>query len=284
MNIESRSFLQIQLPARARVLWVSPAWAVVCGLIASAAFTWTGRDVLLAALALVLADSAWASVWGGLAETDWRTIFSGWQSFQVEPVASALVERGSPADRSQHLWARWHMWWAAGGREQGGTPLFSALFAAVLALLLSIVIGGEAVALTLAALALIQIALILRLHGHAAYWLRGLIDIGFAWWLGQLIFGALTLPAMIGALLFASSYAALLDLAQGRAGLRRWLLPQLIIVVMLIVLQQPSAALALTAVLIAQTTLSTVLNGLDFARAAQFWLMLAMLITALGIR
>lgn len=281
---ESGSFLRLQIPARARALWLSPAWAVLCGIIASSSFVWTGRDVLLAALAVLLADSAWASVWWGLVETDWRAVFGNWKTLQVRPAFSPLVDRGSPAERSQHQVARWRVWWEAGGREQGGTPLFSALFAAVLALVLSIVIGGQAVALSLAALALIQIALILRLQGQAAYWLRGLVEVGLAWWLGHLIFGELTLLSAVTALLFSVSYAALLDLAHDGESLRRWLLPQLISVIILAAIQQPIAALALIAVLIAQATLSTTLRGLDFARAAQFWLMLAMLIAALGIR
>ena len=53
---------------------------------------------------------------------------------------------------------------------------------------------------------------------------------------------------------------------------------------MLVLLQQPIAALALFTMLIAQASLSTVLHGLDFARTAQIWLMLSMLIAALGIR
>ena len=51
MNIETGHFIRIQIPARARTLWLSPAWAVVCGIVASNAFTWNGRDVLIAILA-----------------------------------------------------------------------------------------------------------------------------------------------------------------------------------------------------------------------------------------
>jgi hypothetical protein len=76
----------------------------------------------------------------------------------------------------------------------------------------------------------------------------------------------------------------MLDLAQGATSTRRWILPQLVMVVLLVLLQQPFAALALFTMLIAQVSLSTVLHGLDFARTAQIWLMLSMLIAALGIR
>jgi len=63
-----------------------------------------------------------------------------------------------------------------------------------------------------------------------------------------------------------------------------WMELTLILVIVLIWLQQPSAVLALMAVLVAQALLATVMHSLDFARAAQGWLMLAMLVVAQGIR
>jgi hypothetical protein len=92
------------------------------------------------------------------------------------------------------------------------------------------------------------------------------------------------LLSTLAAVIFSLVYAAMLDLAHGAAATRRWLLPLVVLVILLIWLQQPIAALALLAVLIAQALLATVMRGLDFARAAQWWLMLAMLVVALGIR
>ena len=153
MNIETGQFLRFQIPARSRVLWLSPAWAVLCGLIASSAFVWTGRDVLIAALAVVVADGAWATQWWGLVDTDWRQLFANWKGIAVERTEAPLAWRGSPADRSQHNLARLRVWWQAGGREQAGTPLISALAALALGVLLSTVISWQALALTLAAFA-----------------------------------------------------------------------------------------------------------------------------------
>jgi hypothetical protein len=61
MTIETGQLLRFEIPARSRTLWLSPAWAVLCGLVASSAFAWTGRDVLIVALAVVIADGAWAT-------------------------------------------------------------------------------------------------------------------------------------------------------------------------------------------------------------------------------
>jgi hypothetical protein len=284
MSSESGQLLRFEIPAHARTLWLSPAWAVLCGLIASGAFVWTGRDVLIAALAVVIADGAWATQWWGLVDTDWRRLLATWNAVAVAPSESPLALRGSPADRSQHGLAHWRAWWQAGGREQAGTPLFSALAALALGVVLSAVIGGQALALTLAAFALTQLALILRLHGRATNWPHGLVAIGLTWMLGHAAFGELTVLSALAAVIFSLVYAALLDLAQGAATARRWLLPQLILVIVLIVLQQPIATVALIALLVAQALLATVLHRLDFARAAQWWLMLAMLVVALGIR
>ena len=284
MEIETGQLIRLQIPIRTRALWLGPAWAVVCGIITSSAFVWSGRDVLIAALALVLVDGAWATVWWGLVDTDWRSLFATWDTFDVSRVEANWGATGSSAARSQRGMARFRLWWQVIGKERAGSPLLSALFSVVLAFLLSVVIGGAAVGVTLAALALAQIGLILRVHGRAVNVLHGFVDVGLAWLLGHAAFGQLTLLSALTALIFSFSYAAMLDVAQRGTPTRRWLIPQLIMVMVLVVLQQPLAALALFTLLAAQALLSTVLHGLDFARTAQVWLMLSMLIAALGIR
>jgi len=125
---------------------------------------------------------------------------------------------------------------------------------------------------------------ILRLQRRASSWLHGFVAIGLAWLLGHAAFGEITWLSLLAAVIFSLTDAALLDLAQGTASARRWLLPQIVLVVVLIALQQPIAAVALIALLAAQALLATVMHSLDFARAAQWWLMLAMLVVTLGIR
>jgi hypothetical protein len=284
MNTESGQLLRFEIPARSRTLWLSPAWAVLCGLLVSSAFVWSGRDLLIAALAVVIADGAWATQWWGFVETEWRQLFAQWNDIPAERAASSVALRGSPADRSQHNLARLRLWWQAGGREYGGTPFLSAVAAVALGVLLSAVIGGSALALTLAAFAVTQIALILRLYGRGVNWLHGLVAIGLPWLLGHVAFGEITGASALAALVFSFAYAAMRDLAQGTAAARWWLLTQVVLAIVLVALQQPTAAVALISLLIAQSLLATVLHTLDFARSAQWWLMLAMLVVALGIR
>ena len=284
MSIETGQFIRLQIPVRTRTLWLSPAWAVVCGIIASNAFAWNGRNVLVAALAVVLADGAWATVWWGLVETDWPNLLAGWHSISVERGEPSFASRGSPAHRSQYWLAHLRAWWKTVAKPQAGTPVLSALFSAILALLLSAVIGWQALTLSLGALALIELGVIARVRERRTALAQGFLDVGLAWMLGNAVFSQLSVLSALTALIFSFAYAGALDLVHGRPVTWRWLLPQLIMVVVLTLIQQPLAALAFIAVLIAQVLLATVLHGAAFARAAQFWLMLAMLIAALGIR
>jgi hypothetical protein len=284
MDIETGQLIRLQIPVRTRALWLSPAWAVICGVIASGAFVWNGRDILIAALALVLADGAWATVWWGLVETNWPDLMAGWNTVHVERDAPTYALRGSPAHRSQHWLAHFHVWWQTIARPQAGTPVLSALFSTILAVLLSAVIGWQALTLSLGALALIQLGVIGRVRGRSTTLLQGSLDVGLAWLLGHAVFSPLSVLSALTALIFSFAYASVLDLARGQSSIRRWLLPQLIMVAVLILIQEPLTAMAFIAVLIAQGLLATVLHSVTFARAAQFWLMLAMLIAALGIR
>ena len=287
MNIETGHFIRIQIPARARTLWLSPAWAVVCGIVASNAFTWNGRDVLIAILAVLLADGAWATVWWGLVEPDWLQLLARWKTIEVAEPRQAwpLARPGSPADRTQRWFARFNAWWTFEVWPNAGTPILSALVSIVLGVVVSAVIGWQALTLSLGALALTQIGLLLELtRGRAPHLIHGFSNVGLAWLLGHAAFGQLSVLSLGVAILFAVAYGSSLGLAHGGQSARGWLLPQLIVVVLLVLLQQPLAAFALIAVLATQTLLSTVFNGLSFARAAQFWLMAAMLIAAMAIR
>jgi hypothetical protein len=287
MNIETGHFIRIQIPARSRVLWLSPAWAVICGVVASSAFAWTGRDVLIALLAVLLADGAWATAWWGLVETDWPQLLERWPLVTPDPVDQPwpLAHPGSPADRAQQWTARWRAWWRVVLWPEAGTPVLSALVSSGLAVVLSAVIGWPALTLSLGAMALIQIGVLLEHRpGRASHVARGALDVGLAWALGHAALGALTPVSISLAALFAIVYGSSIDLARGGQQRRWWLLPQAIVVLILVGIQQPLAAFAATSLLIAQALLATVLRGLPFAQAAQGWLLLAMLAAALAIR
>ncbi|MBI5565313.1 MAG: hypothetical protein HY870_10470, partial [Chloroflexi bacterium] len=272
---------------RSRALWLSPAWAVLCGIIASSAFVWTGRDVLIAMLAVLLADGAWATGWWGLVETNWPQLIARWTQVTPDPIRQPwpLAHPGSPADRAQHWAARTRVWWREVLWPEASTPVLSAIVSSGLAVVLSAIIGWAALTLSLGAFALTQIGVLLEhRHGRASHVARGAMDVGLAWALGHAAFGALTPYSASVAALFAIAYGSSVDLARGGQQARWWLLPQLAVAIVLVLIQQPLAAFAVISLLIAQSLLVTVRRGLSFAQGAQVWLLLAMLVTALAIR
>ncbi len=287
MNIETGHFIRIQIPARSRALWLSPAWAVLCGIVASSAFAWMGRDVLIAMLAILLADGAWGTVWWGLVETDWPQLIGRWLLVNPDPIDQPwpLARPGSPADRAQHWAARWRVWWRLILWPEASTPVLSAVGSIGLAIVVSAIMGWAALTLSLGAFALTQIGVLLEhRHGRASHVARGALDVGLAWALGHAAFGTLTPLSAVMAALFAIAYGSSVDLARGGQQARWWLLPQVLIVAILVLIQQPLAAFAVMSLLIAQALLATVRRGLPFAQDAQIWLLLAMLMAALAVR
>ena len=74
--------------------WIGPAWAVVCGVIASNGFGWQGADWLRLALLILLADACWGSLWAAIGSTDWATPIRNWPDWQFgEQMLAACVPR-----------------------------------------------------------------------------------------------------------------------------------------------------------------------------------------------
>jgi hypothetical protein len=287
LNIETGQLIRLHIPTRERALWLGPAWAVICGLVASGTFAWRGHDLLFAVLAVLLADGIWATVWWTLVETNWSDVFARWPNVSIDQPVRALpfTQPGSAADRAQHWLSRSIVWFRSELWPQLGSSVLTAIVSIGLGIVLSIIIGWQALALSLAALALIQIALLARRARRGAISIvHGLLDIGLAWTLGHAALNNVSLTSFVIAILFSFAYSGAIEIIQHEKSARRWLIPQLLVIIVLIVLQHPLAAFALIAVLVAQALLSTVLGGHAFARSAQGWLMLAMLIAALAIR
>ncbi len=287
MSIDTGQLIRLHIPTRERALWLGPAWAVICGLAASGTFAWRGHDLLFGVLAVLLADGIWATVWWTLVETTWSDVFARWSGASIDrPVRSLpFTQPGSAADRAQHWlsrtigWSRSELW------PQLGSSVLTAIVSIGLGVVLSIIIGWQALALSLAAFALIQIALLARrVRRGVVPTMHGLLDIGLAWTLGHAALNDVSLTSFALAILFSFAYSGAIEIIQHEKSARRWLIPQLLVVIVLIVLQHPLAAFALIAVLVAQALLATVLGGHAFARSAQGWLMLSMLIAALAIR
>jgi hypothetical protein len=162
---------------------------------------------------------------------------------------------------------------------------------ALLGAALSAVLGWPAMALSVAGLALVQAGVIAaRGTGQAAPALKALLEIGLAWILSHVMFGALTVPSTVLALVFAAAYAAGLALVHGGRRATIWNLAQFGAVGLLVVMRQPVAALAVFLMLIPQLLLEPALrhgagraDGAWFVRSTQAWLMLTMLVAAVSV-
>ncbi len=286
-SAETGQLIRINIPTRDRSLWLGPAWSVICGLIASGSIVWQGQALLVSILAVLLADGFWATVWWTLIEIDWTDMLARWPEVEIghTPHALPFTRSGSAADRLLNWLARSRAWLRSIVWPERGSAILSTLVAIGLAIIFSILIGWQALALSLAALALTQLALLTRkLSASIVSIIHGLLAVGLAWLLGHAAFNQITYLSLGMALLFSISYSGVIEVIRLEKSTRRWLLPQVLIVAILAVLQMPIAAFALIAVLVAQSLLSTVMHGSLFARSAQWWLMIAMLIAALAIR
>ena len=290
MDLETGQLIRLNIPTRQRALWIGPAWAVISGLVASGVFVWTGQTLLFAILAVLLADGLWATLWWTLVETSWTEVLARWR--EIDTGASGqptrllpFTQAGSAADRSLHwlnhsiVWLRSEVW------PQLGSTILTGLVSIGLGIIVSIIIGWQALALSLAAFAMIQLALLTRkIRLGATSILHGLLDVGLAWLLGQAAFNQIDLLSVGIAILFSIAYSGVIEVIHHEKSTRRWLLPQVLVIIILTMLQLPLAAFALTVAVITQALLATVLHGPLFARSAQWWLMIAMLVAAIAIR
>jgi hypothetical protein len=286
-NLETGQLIRLNIPTRDRALWLGPAWAALCGLIASGAIVWRGQSLLFAILTILLADGIWATLWWTLVETSWSEVLARWNSITIDHPARSLpfTRSGSPADRVLRMLNRSIVWLRSEVWPQLGSSILTGLVSIGLGVILSIIIGWQALALSLAAFALIQLALLVRrVRPGAVSILHGLLDVGLAWLLAHAVFTSVTAISFLIAILFSFAYSGVIEVIRHEKSTRRWLIPQLLIIILLAFLQQPLAAFALAAVISAQALLATVLSGPRFARSAHGWLMIAMIIAAIAVR
>ena len=265
-----------------RATRLGPAWAAVCGVVASGAFAFDGPNLLLAAFVLILVDWAWPALWTMLVRTDWLAPLARWSQTPLVTHALRLpyLRSGSPADRLLSWVARVREWWRLFLMPMTDVSAPSSVAALSIALLISILLGWRALALTLAVLALTCIGVLraLRLR-YDPDGLRALVYGALPWCLGHVAFAPLTLESAGIGLLFGWAYRGLMA-ESSWLGL---LASQVVVAAILFGGHLPEAAFVVLVAVAAQGALHSFLRGSDYARRAQIWLMLAMLSSALAL-
>jgi chlorophyll synthase len=267
--------------------WLGPAWAALCGALASGWLTLSGQNLLFLLIVLFLADALWGTLWHLIAERDWcvSSIAQHSQAQQASLTALPYTAPGSPSHRIFSRLGRMRAWW----RQSPG--FVGLVVASSLTLILAIILGQRVIILTTAALAIMVLALLrARRHSAPPLSLRAILEMGFAWLAGHTAFGPLTPWSFLLAIFYTVVYHGCLKLATSSG--KRWLIlievSQAAVVALLIFLKQPVMAGVAGLLLLPQMLLQPFLGqgGVElwYLRRTRPFLMAGMLLAALAIR
>jgi len=270
--------------------WLGPAWAALCGAMASGRLTLSGHNLLVLISALFLADALWGTLWHLIAERDWF-VSSNWPSQAQEANLTALpyTAPGSPSHRIFGRLRQGLAWWRRVFWPRLGLTLLGLMVALPLTLILAIILGRRVIILTSAALAVMVLALLrMRRHSAPPLSLRALLEMGFAWLAGHTAFGPLTLWSFLLATFYTVAYHSCLGLAKGKHLLTSLKASQAAVIILLIFLRQPIVAGVIGLLLLPQMLLQPFLGQgemeLWYLRHVGPFLMAGMLLAALAVR
>lgn len=268
--------------------WLGPAWAAICGAIASGQIAANWQDIFRLLMAIVLMDpllNAFGSAWSGLR---WPPRDSRWLAPR-SPIALPYIEAGSPGLSVQRwlngLLAWWrHRFWP---ESKGGA--ISLLLTAAFMVGISLSLGSGLLLLVLVGWAL-MIARARTRSGVATKLEGGLLAIsamGLPWVAGHLSFGALTWSSVALAICSAAAFLGWLSMRNKgmRSGLWVTVVAQLGIVATLVYLKHPLAAGLVVLALFPQVLLGMASKADDTTsyRAVQASLMAGVLIGAVAL-
>jgi len=283
--------IALELKSARPLTWMGPIAATLCGALAASGLVLSGETALRVAIAILLTDpllGAWRAAW---VNTDWRRPTRGWQATPTRAWMLVPYARlGSPAARfSQWLSSRAKFWREA-VMPQVGQSLTALLVTGVIALFIALALGTSTFILTLAALLFAPLESELGENG-AGRWLRAGAEIGMAWLIGDAAISRVLPPldSALVALLFAVSYRGLLSVAsRPRLGFAILNISQVLVIALLIargaIINATIVALALGALVLWETLVRAGRETAPaFLRRAQWFLLVAMVMAALGI-
>jgi hypothetical protein len=278
----------IRLRARSThvVTWLGPAWAALCGVLASDSFDSQGPEWLQLALLILLVDGGWSTLWATLGGTDWATPLRQWRQWRSgEPLAiPPYTLAGSPGDSASRWLGQLRTWWRDIFWPACGPALLATAVALSVTGVLGALLGTESILLSAATLAVVQLGTAWEGgRGFIAPGWDALIAVTLPWMAGHVVFGSLTLPSAGLALAFALPWGAAwrADLAWERA---LGTVTQLLAAALLIALHHPLAASTLLLLMVPQLAMFPWLRRghppSQYVQYARPWLMAAMLVAA----
>jgi len=244
---QSRSGHWIGLRGRlARPFWGwLGGWAVLCGVLASNQMRWEGEALLNLALALLLVELGWGSLWDLAVGTEWfRPLAEGWPPTTAKPAAALPYTQPHALGGRLARWlGRLSTWWREAFWPTAGPALLAVLAAALLTAVLTLLLPNRIRPLYAALIALVGLGLVQRRREKDPLAVQALVRVGLSWLAGHAVFGELGLASVTLALAFAlAAWGDLRVAARLPRGL--WLLNagQAVAIVVLLVLRQPVAA------------------------------------------
>ncbi len=281
----------LELRSARPTTWLGPIAATICGAIAASGLIVSGETLLRVAIAILLTDpilGAWRAAW---VNTDWTSPMRDWQATPTRAWMLVPYARlGSPAARfSQWLSSRAKFWREA-VMPQVGHSLTAILVTGLIALSVALVLGTSAFFLTLGALLLAPLESELGEHG-AGRWARAFAEIGMAWLIGDAALSGIIPPldSALVALLFATLYRGLLSVpSRPRLGFAIANFAYVLLIIFLLargaMINATIVALMLGALVLWQTLVRAGrADAKNFMGRAQWFVLLSMLIAALGI-
>ena len=151
-------------------------------------------DILISVLTvLVLALAGWLPFWRAATRTPWAETFVLWRTWEREAPLPLwpYLQPGTPGAALHRTLQQARAWWDEVGRTALAAPLCMAALALGVSILAALILGRNALMLTLAMVAWTEIAVL---------WHEGRGDVGAAWAAGALV----GLPWLLGASLGAS--------------------------------------------------------------------------------
>jgi hypothetical protein len=208
-------------------------------------------------------EAGWGTFWSALATTDWTVTIRHWQNWRQGGGFPQLpyTQPGSPGDRLANWLAQLRAWRKAILIPTAGHALGAIAAGLGLSLLLSAVLGPKVLLLTIAALALMQIAVTLdRGRGKAGAGWDGVLRLGLPWLVGHIIFAPHTLPSLALAAGFSIAAAGV---GSEHRSLERtlWILGQLAVTTLFLPLHSHLTVTFLFLLLIPQILISSPANG-----------------------